>query len=67
MFVMRVYVGMSCYEGDIICPKCGRSSGDNWTQCGGACPLSCSPHYRGELATQYFNLEMGDINVGTDH
>lgn len=27
------------------CPKCGYVSGDDWRQCGGACPLSQSPYY----------------------
>lgn len=28
------------------CPKCKCSSGDDWTQCGGDCPLPMSPHYK---------------------
>jgi len=27
------------------CPKCGAFSGDDWTQCGGVCPMPGSPHY----------------------
>lgn len=30
----------------IICPKCGRDSGNNWKQCGSACPMPMSPHYK---------------------
>lgn len=29
----------------IICQKCKRVSGDDWQQCGGACPMPGSPHY----------------------
>ena len=29
----------------ITCPKCQATSGDNWTQCQGRCPMSMSPHY----------------------
>jgi hypothetical protein len=28
------------------CPKCRKISGDDWTQCGGVCPIAMSPHYR---------------------
>lgn len=28
------------------CTKCGFKSGDDWTQCGGSCPMPMSPHYR---------------------
>lgn len=27
------------------CPKCGASSGDDWSQCKGFCPIPASPHY----------------------
>lgn len=27
------------------CPKCGATSGDDWSQCGGSCPMPGSPHY----------------------
>lgn len=27
------------------CVKCGALSGDNWSQCGGKCPVIGSPHY----------------------
>lgn len=27
------------------CPKCDATSGDDWTQCGGSCPVRGSPHY----------------------
>lgn len=27
------------------CPKCNRESGDDWSECGGACPIPASPHY----------------------
>jgi hypothetical protein len=26
------------------CPKCGHSSGGDWSQCKGACPMPGSPH-----------------------
>jgi hypothetical protein len=27
------------------CPKCGYTSGDDWSQCRGSCPMPGSPHY----------------------
>lgn len=35
----------------IRCPKCGNTSGDDWTQCLGACPMEQSPHYNAKAAT----------------
>lgn len=29
----------------IVCPKCGKNSGDDWSQCEGACPMKMSPFY----------------------
>lgn len=31
--------------GQCYCPKCGLTSGDSWSNCGGACPLRESPYY----------------------
>jgi hypothetical protein len=31
------------------CPKCGATSGDDWAQCGGRCPMEQSPHYSASL------------------
>jgi len=28
------------------CPKCKATSGDDWSQCEGSCPLHISPHYK---------------------
>jgi hypothetical protein len=28
---------------EILCPKCGESSGDDWVQCEGSCPFRISP------------------------
>jgi hypothetical protein len=28
------------------CPKCHSTSGDNWSNCNGACPMPMSPHYK---------------------
>lgn len=28
------------------CPKCGATSGDDWSQCKGDCPLPGTPHYK---------------------
>jgi hypothetical protein len=33
-------------HGCIRCPKCGAGSGDDWSQCRGACPMPGSPHHR---------------------
>jgi hypothetical protein len=27
------------------CPKCGVSSGNDWSQCKGSCPIPVSPYY----------------------
>lgn len=27
------------------CPKCGKTSGDDWSQCLGGCPMPISPYY----------------------
>ena len=32
--------------GEIICPKCRQTSGNSWSQCGGSCPMPCSPHFK---------------------
>ena len=32
------------------CPKCGAFSGDDWSQCGGLCPMPSSPHFSQALA-----------------
>ena len=29
----------------MICPKCKSESGDDWSQCGGSCPMPMSPYY----------------------
>lgn len=34
---------------DETCPKCGATSGNDWSQCGGSCPIPFSPHYRRDL------------------
>lgn len=28
------------------CPKCGKTSGDDWSQCEGDCPIPFSPHHK---------------------
>lgn len=28
------------------CPKCKAKSGNDWSQCGGSCPMTMSPHYK---------------------
>jgi len=30
----------------ITCPKCHKTSGDSWSQCGSWCPMEMSPYYR---------------------
>jgi hypothetical protein len=29
----------------ILCPKCGSTSGNDWSQCKGSCPMPGSPDY----------------------
>jgi hypothetical protein len=36
-------------RGVTTCPKCHFTSGDDWKQCGGQCPMPGSPHYDGSL------------------
>ena len=33
-------------HGFLKCIKCGKESGDDWTQCGGDCPKKFSPYYK---------------------
>ena len=35
------------------CRKCGHRSGDNWSQCGGECPIAFSPHYSSKCEMAY--------------
>lgn len=30
------------------CPKCSSTSGGDWSQCRGSCPMSMSPHHDGQ-------------------
>ncbi|ESY35799.1 hypothetical protein NKK48_01740 [Mesorhizobium sp. C386A] len=32
-------------EQEHACPKCGETSGNDWSQCGGVCPIASSPHF----------------------
>lgn len=32
------------------CPKCKATSGDDWSQCRGDCPMPMSPHYSTTVA-----------------
>lgn len=29
-----------------VCPKCQKTSGDDWSQCDGVCPMSMSPYFQ---------------------
>lgn len=29
----------------MICGKCRETSGNDWSQCGGSCPIPASPHF----------------------
>ena len=33
-------------NGAWYCPRCGAYSGDDWSQCGGACPIKGSPYHK---------------------
>jgi len=35
---------------NLQCPKCANYHGNDWTQCGGKCPLMQSPHYHQQTA-----------------
>jgi hypothetical protein len=41
------------------CVKCKASSGDDWSQCKGACPVPKSPHYSAETAAKWPDVKNG--------
>ena len=49
------------------CPKCKTTSGDDWSQCGGVCPMPGSPHYKaakpssGKVHFTHFDKETGEL------
>lgn len=45
------------------CPKCLRTSGDDWAQCRGSCPMPGSPHYTAE-AESFASLSARGGDVG---
>jgi hypothetical protein len=46
------------------CPKCAASSGDNWPQCEGSCPMPSSPHYKTASLHKTKDLtQNGDTNL----
>lgn len=36
----------------MICSKCKKTSGDNWSQCEGECPMEMSPHFKATSETK---------------
>lgn len=34
----------------VTCPKCNKTSGDDWSQCGKSCPMPMSPKHKTKLA-----------------
>lgn len=44
----------------VSCPKCGATSGNNWGQCGGSCPMPGSPHYKAPGPTNQSPEELHD-------
>lgn len=50
------------------CPKCLQTSGDDWSQCKGKCPIPFSPHYVGPLVytepdNSNFHIEKGILTL----
>lgn len=39
------------------CPKCKTKSGDDWSQCGGSCPMPMSPYYKRQYFLSYMDME----------
>jgi hypothetical protein len=39
------------------CPKCKKVSGDDWSQCEGACPLTFSPDFDADTRARYGGLQ----------
>ena len=35
------------------CPKCKETSGNDWTQCKGECPVTISPHYTQKIVIEH--------------
>ena len=38
------------------CLKCGKSSGDDWSQCKGVCPMASSPHFDKSTCIHWTNV-----------
>lgn len=47
----------------ITCPKCQKTSGDSWRQCGGLCPMKGSPHYVGRAYALWVRLKRLWISI----
>lgn len=51
--VIRRYIDFAKILGDktedcnqyLTCPKCEQTSGNDWSQCDGSCPMPMSPHF----------------------
>jgi hypothetical protein len=42
------------------CPKCDATSGNDWSQCDGVCPVPGSPHYRPSIPAFSYALLPGN-------
>lgn len=45
------------------CPKCKYTSGNDWKQCGGACPVQGSPNYSENTFLAYDELVERDAAI----
>lgn len=59
-------MGRKAKETKIRCPKCHAYSGDDWSRCGGICPMPMSPHYQwleNEVAQRIVDTDATEIKV----
>lgn len=47
------------------CPKCGETSGGDWSQCGGDCPMPGSPHNGDRRSAQIRGNEIDQLAKAT--
>lgn len=45
------------------CPKCGATSGNDWSQCNGSCPMYGSPHFKPKANAH--QVELPELPEGT--
>lgn len=41
----------------MTCPKCKMTSGNDWSQCNGSCPMPMSPYYKSKIDKLYSAMD----------